>query len=50
VKADIVKETSAKDDNGISDLFNEVARRLIRKTKAKGVSILTFLIRDLPYF
>lgn len=33
VKAEIVKETSAKDNNGVSELFQDVARRLIRKNK-----------------
>ena len=34
-KAEIVKETSAKDNNGVQDLFQDVARRLLRKHKAK---------------
>lgn len=35
VKAEIIQETSAKDNNGVSDLFVEVARKLLKKHKAK---------------
>ena len=37
-KAEIIKETSAKDNNGVQDLFQEVAKRLLRKHKAKNGS------------
>ena len=38
-KLDFVKETSAKaeDNNGVQELFVDIARRLIRKHKAKMV-------------
>lgn len=35
VKADIIKETSAKDNNGISDLFQEIANKLYKREKTK---------------
>jgi GTPase SAR1 family protein len=31
VKAEIIRETSAKDNQGVEELFNEVAKKLIRK-------------------
>ena len=37
-KAEIVKETSAKDNNGVQELFQDVARRLLKKHKAKAGS------------
>ena len=36
-KAEIIKETSAKDNNGVQELFQDVARRLLRKHKAKNI-------------
>ena len=41
-KLDFVKETSAKaeDNNGVQELFVDIARRLIKKHKAKTVSRL----------
>ena len=35
IKAEIVKETSAKDNVGVSDLFVEIATKLYKKHKAK---------------
>ena len=36
-KAEIIVETSAKDNNGINELFQDVARKLLKKHKAKQV-------------
>jgi GTPase SAR1 family protein len=38
VNAEIIRETSAKDNNGVNELFQEVARKLLKKHKAKQVS------------
>ena len=35
IKAEIVKETSAKDNMGISELFQEIAQKLYKKHKSK---------------
>lgn len=37
-KAEIVKETSARDNQGIQELFTLIAAKLIKKAKAKQVS------------
>ena len=42
VGAEIIKETSAKDNNGVSELFIEVAKKLIKKQKAKQVSVYEY--------
>ena len=44
IKADIIKETSAKDNNGINELFQEIAVKLYRKQKANDVRILEFKV------
>lgn len=33
IKAEIIKETSAKDNTGISDLFQEIGAKLYKKHK-----------------
>ena len=35
VGAEIVKETSARDNNGVNEVFQLVASKLIKKSKAK---------------
>ena len=42
VNAEIVKETSARDNNGVSELFQIVASKLLKKAKAKQVFIFSF--------
>jgi Ras-related protein Rab-4B/Ras-related protein Rab-14 len=41
VSAEVIKETSAKDNNGISELFMEIGTKLYKKQKAKEVSYQT---------
>ena len=35
IKADVVKETSAKENTGITELFYEIGHKLYKKHKAK---------------
>ena len=42
-KLDILMETSAKDNNGVQDLFIVIANRLLRKHKAQTVSCMTLI-------
>ncbi len=37
IKAEIFRETSAKDNNGVSELFQEIGVKLYKKHKAKEV-------------
>ncbi len=39
IKAEVIKETSAKDNQGIDDLFNEIGTKLYRKHKAENASV-----------
>jgi small GTP-binding protein len=41
IKAEVVKETSAKDNQGVSELFQEIGLRLYRKQKSIDVSTQT---------
>ena len=41
VNAEVVKETSARDNNGVSELFQIIASKLLKKTKAKQVLIFS---------
>ena len=34
IRAEVIKETSAKDNNGINELFQEIANKLYKKHKA----------------
>ncbi len=43
MKAEIVLETSAKDDAGINELFEKVAYQLIKKQKSKQVRSSQFI-------
>ncbi len=46
-KLDILKETSAKDNNGVQDLFIDIAKRLLRKHKAQMVRCVTLFFINL---
>ena len=39
VKGEIFRETSAKDNNGVNELFQEIALKLYKRHKAKEVRI-----------
>jgi len=39
IKAEIIKEASAKDNNGINELFLEIANKLYKKQKAQDASV-----------
>ena len=46
IKAEIIKEVSARDNNGVNELFLEVAKKLIKKNKLKQVRITIGVIRN----
>ena len=49
-KAEIVKETSAKDNNGINQLFQEIADKLYKRSKDSEVRSTIFILYRLAAY